>query len=39
LYEFGEYLPPHLFTNSNIEIELTPSVFAIISSTSLKLIV
>ena len=39
LYELVEYCPPHLFTISNFGTELTPSTFAMMSSTSLKFIV
>ena len=39
LYEFVEYLPPHLFVIFIIGTDDTPSTFAINNSTSLKLIV
>jgi hypothetical protein len=39
LYEFGEYLPPHLFVILTIGTDDTPSTFAMSNSTSLKFIV
>jgi hypothetical protein len=39
LYEFGEYLPPHLFVTFTDGTDETPSTFASNNSISFKLIV
>ena len=39
LYEFGAYLPPHLFTINKFGTDETPSIFAINNSTSLRFMV